>query len=334
MTNIEYNIYHIQSVLELIVMELDYAHKINYRLLIIALTKKISLIRKIVVCVKEVTDEIIIVGYKILNKFSKYLETCTPDSMTRKLQEYTYMIGNWLEPLDRAQMLKVTTLDTIDVLHVIQNYETRCFPVHQRLRLTPAWQKMGTSDPTWIFPTRKKYGQFAYCTRINRESLIRHMMLHATVDEFKSYVYDLTVLYYHFGWTSQLEAYENVVRITIETIQLTMVYYDLFPVNVFYTLLCTLIKFCKMFARKSDANSHETIGRILLKALFSLKQLMNNTQYAGFYNSLLWHIDNMFANKSYTDIEHYFQDVKGRIQACFAQVNSISIISFEDCFER
>lgn len=306
MTNIEHNQTHIDISLQLIGTELNYAEKINITLLITVLTKKMSLIRRTVESIKEEINDLLHNARYILHQFSKYLKICEPTIKKRKLREYKYAIGAWLEPLDQAQMLMVISPKKINVLHVLKNYETRCFPLHQKFRTNPLWEY------------KKK---FTYCARINRESLIRHMMLRATANEFQSYVHDLIKLYYHFGWTSQLEAYENVMRIATDAIQLTMVYPKTFPPNAFVTLLHTLVIFCKKFAKKSDANSHEAICRILLKALFSLKRLMHGTRYGKLYNYMLMHIDRMYAYKNYADVKHYFHDIRVWMRACFGQFN-------------
>ncbi|XP_012215410.1 uncharacterized protein [Linepithema humile] len=318
MTDIKGNLYHIAISLQFILMELDYANKINYILLTVALAKKMSLIRRNTEWIKEQTNEILSAICEILIKFPAYLQTHTFAVMAKKLHEYKCTIGNWLEPLDRAQMLMVIAPDTINVLHVIQDYEARCFPIHQRLR----------TNSIWIYNKR-----FTNCTRINRESLIRHMMLHATMSEFKSHVYELTELYYHFGWTSQLEAYENLVRIAAEAIQLTIVYSKTFPPNASITLLRTLVKFCKKFAKKSDANLHVAICYILLETLSSLKQLINGTQYAESYSCMLIYINNMFTNKFYTDVKHYFCNVKEWMRVCFGRLSSQRTISVEENLE-
>jgi len=257
------NVFHLQVALQFILTELDYARKIDYILLIVAMTKKMALIRKSTLCEKDEISDLLSAMWDVLYKFPEFLESRAPTSMMRKLHEYGYIIGNWLEPLDWAKMLSVN--DKINVLHVIQNYETRCFPLHQKLRVFPMWKIIKTETEMW-----QNIDKFMYCERINRESLMRHMMLHATASEFKLYVYQLTKWYYHFGWINQLEAYENVVRIATDAIHLTLLYFPMFSLNAFYALLCALVKFCEMFAENSDANSYETICRILLKALCPL----------------------------------------------------------------
>lgn len=322
MTDVEHDFIRFEIGVQFILTELNFAHHVNYMrhinyiLLIAALTKKLSLIRRSTVWAKEQVCDILSRVCYILHEFSEYRKMCIPTVQERKLREYNCTISGWLEPLDQAQMTAAIVPD-INVLHVIKNYETYCFPIHLHLRINPRWEGR-----------RKK---FTCCAYINRESFIRHMILHATADEFKSYVYGLTELYYSFGWASQLEAYENVVRITTDAIQLTMVYPKTFSPNASITLMRLLVKFCKKFAKESDASSHEAICRILLKALFSLKQLMHGTRYSVLYNYLFINIGNMFVSKSYTDIESYFRNIKEWIQACFGPRNNRRTITEGSC---
>nr|XP_012215416.1 PREDICTED: uncharacterized protein LOC105667886 isoform X7 [Linepithema humile] len=319
----EDNVNHLDIMLQnmsFIAKDFKFKNKINYILLIVAVLKKMSLIRRNTECIKGDMDETLYNARKVLRKFQRCFPTIfTYETMMSKLRDYHCTVGIWLEPLDWAQMsMIIIRLDKIDIRNVILDYEARCFPIHQRLR----------TNSIWIYNKR-----FTNCTRINRESLIRHMMLHATMREFKSLVYELTELYYHFGWTSQLEAYENLVRIAAEAIQLTIVYSKTFPPNASITLLRTLVKFCKKFAKKSDANLHYAVCCILLKTLFSLQQLINGTRYTKVYSDMLIHINNKFANKSYTDAKHYFYNVKEWMKVCFGRYNSRRIISFEKMFE-
>lgn len=294
------NYYHILSLLRSLAELIKKANKINYILLIVVLTKNMSLIRR----KNESPDEMMTIVYKILSNFPKYVETCNIIRKWKKLSEYDYTIGNWLEPIDWARMLSVINTSSFNALYMIQNYETRCFPIHQKLRIDARW-KMQTNQ-TW-------HQRFTPCVRINRESFIRHMMLHATVSEFQSFMYALTTLHYHLGWNSNLEAYENIVRIATEALQLTMVYFAMFPYNAFWALLYSLIKFCKRCAQQLPHIDHElsceAICRILLEALLSLKLLMYNTKYSKSYNSFFILVDAMFANKAYENVTSYFNKI-------------------------
>ncbi|XP_011859344.1 PREDICTED: uncharacterized protein LOC105556841 [Vollenhovia emeryi] len=161
----------------------------------------------------------------------------------------------------------------INVMGIIKAFEDRCFAVYRRLRTDPQ--------------CHPKLHDYVRSFDLNREDFIRYMILHCFQPEYEYYAYELTLIFfYHFGWENKMMAYENVIRITAEALQIALLYEDHFPKHTFTTSLYAVVQFCKIFESNMLEN-YKAIRHILLKTLSSIKLTVNRTYYRNAYDLFL-----------------------------------------------
>ncbi|XP_072750949.1 uncharacterized protein [Anoplolepis gracilipes] len=283
--------------------------KMDYPLLIIALTKKMSLIRRCEpTCLRSTIHDLINHITRILNVLF-YI----PNILTVNQQrEVIDAIDDCVEPIDRARLSPLWHILNGTVLDIIQDYERRCFAIHRRLRTDPRCE-----------PKLREYVQ---SFRLDRESFLRHMILHATEKEYHIFALELTTIFWcNFGWSNEMEAYENVLRITGEAAQLALIFHKTFPNDTFVSLIRALVNFCDQFAHiNCNTNDQQvTIRRILLKTMSSLKDTADRTCFAQIYGFLLTRIKDTLIKKSYSSIEHYFHEVDDWIDVYLVQCEGL-----------
>jgi len=161
---------------------------------------------------------------------------------------------------------------------------------------------------------------------LDQKALLRHMILHATEVEYKNFAIEMTIVSWgYFGWANKLEAYKNILDITTEAMQLALVFTDTFPKDRFITLLRALVQYCNIFShlkyrRKNQKAEDCDIAYLLSKTLFSLKKIVNETQYGKIYDNLFECIDDMYGN---SNIKDYFDDICELIDICFLRSEEI-----------
>ncbi|XP_012057735.1 PREDICTED: uncharacterized protein LOC105620869 [Atta cephalotes] len=277
-------------------------HRTNYVLLIIELIKKMSMLRKSnPVYLRSIVNNLLDRGTMILN-----LIFARPNLLTLKNQsEIMIKVNNFVEPID--QILLAPLLQKIlrgTVQDVIQNYERRCSIIYQLIYTN----SQGKSD---FF-------------KFNQKALLRHMMLHATEEEYKNFAIEMTIVSWsYFGWANELEAYENVLHITAEAMQLALIFTDTFPKDSFVSLLRALMHYCNtLLLLKHQMYNQEIFFNILSKTLFSLKSAINETQYGKIYDNLLEHINNMSVDAN-SRIKDYFRKISELIEIHFVRSEKI-----------
>ncbi|XP_071640798.1 uncharacterized protein [Temnothorax longispinosus] len=282
-------------------------HNTNYVLLIVQLTKKMSMIRK---CspryLRNTVNNLLDYGTMILNFLFITL------NLPLDNQNEIIFVNNFVEPID--QVLLVPKLQTVlrgTVRDVIQNYERRCYGTYQFLR----------ANPQFCEPNMRDY---VHSFQFDQRPLLRHMMLHATEKEYMTFAIEMTIASCaYFGWANELMAYENVLHITTEAMQLALVFTDTFPRDTFVSLLRALVQYCDLFSRlKYRRRQREQICNVLSKTLFSLKSIVSKTQYGKIYDNLLECISNM-SDESNFKVEKYFNNISELIEVYFAQSEEI-----------
>ncbi|KYN00242.1 hypothetical protein ALC62_08988 [Cyphomyrmex costatus] len=193
-----------------------------------------------------------------------------------------------VEPLDMKNgWPKMSALD------IIWEYEKRYRVIYQQLCVNPR-----------CHPTLRSYLQ---SFKLDREAFIRHMILHCVEMEYVKYMSDLTFkFWYYLGWTDEMMAYENIMRITVDVSQIVLMYFETFPKDTFVLLLFEIVQFCKNVTKRMPHDKYEVIRQILLRNLTSIKHMANRTHYRDIYNILLERIK---AVDPYLNRQQYFQAV-------------------------
>ncbi|XP_011877907.1 PREDICTED: uncharacterized protein LOC105567570 [Vollenhovia emeryi] len=257
--------------------------KTNYTRLIISLTKKMSTMRKCSpMYSRDTVNYLLDCGTRILNLIFATIDQ-TPSNWNEIIRNnhFTEPIDQILVPLQLRTMLRGTVID------VIQNYERRC-----------------------------KY-QPQHSSQLDRRAFLRHMMLHATEAEYQNFALEMTTMSSaYFGWTNELIAYETILQITTEAMQLALAYTDIFPRDTFVSLLRRLLRYCSALSCLKQKEYKEAIYDVLLKTLFALKSIVGGTQYDKMYNIFLEHIDKMYKSD---EIAVYFLNLKELIEVYFVQ---------------
>jgi len=271
-------------------------HKINFTLLIIILIKKASLLRR---ANAKFSKFAIYRRIKLINNIVQYM------SFWYKLTKEQYdMLSSscyFMEPLDLRKVWPV-----LNTLQIIKVYEKRCFFVHQRLRTDPR-----------CHPKLRSYVQ---SFNLDREAFIRHIMLHCFEKEYMALAHDLTFMFwYHFGWTDEIMAFENVMRITVDVSHIALMYLDTFPKDTFIMLLFAIVQFCWWVAKKLPRDK-QAIRCILLKTLFSMSHIVNKTHYREMYNALLKRIQDL---DPYLQRKEYFHRLRSWINMYFKECESL-----------
>jgi len=275
----------------------------NYVLLIIELTKKMSMIRKCnPIYLRSTVNNLLDRGTMILN-----LLFAPSDKLTLNNQsEIINKVNNFVEPIDQillAPMLRTILRGTVQ--DVIQNYERRL-----------ATYQLRQSN----LQCKPKLRDYVYY-QFDQKVLLHHMMLHATEEEYKNFAIEMTVVSWsYFGWANELVAYENILLITAEAMQLALIFTDTFSKDTFVSLLRALVLYCNALLRLKHqmCKNQEVFFNVLSKTLISLKSTVNETQYGKIYDNLLEQINNMRVNSN-SEITDYFRKISELIEVYFVR---------------
>ncbi|XP_011707921.1 PREDICTED: uncharacterized protein LOC105462767 isoform X2 [Wasmannia auropunctata] len=276
---------HIQSILR----RQLYTCNIKSALLVTILVKMTSLLRG---C-NTISKYILYQRVEVINDIISNLQL---NVLTEKQNNDLYAVDTCVQPLDIRKLHPGKR-----TLEIIQEYETRCLSLNERLRTNPR-----------CHPKLRSYMQ---SFDLNREAFIRHMILHSFAGEYKMYMMDLTFrFWYHLGWTNQRMAYENVMRITAEAMLIVLVYAETFYKDTFILLLYSIVNYCESVTRKMTCDKHKTIRCILLRTLSSMESIVSKTYYARMYNHLLKRIQNL-EPRLYQDLNRntYFKQIREMI---------------------
>jgi len=263
----------------------------NYVLLIIELTKKMSMIRKCnPIYPRSTVNNLLDRGTMILNLLFVPSNKLTLNNQSEIINK----VNNFVEPIDQillAPMLRTILRGTVQ--DVIQNYERRLA----------------------TYQLRQPNLQF------DQNVLLRHMMLHATEEEYKNFAIEMTIVSWsYFSWANELVAYENVLIITAEAMQLALIFTDTFSKDTFISLLRALVHYCNALLRLKHqmCKNQEVLFNVLSRTLISLKSTVNETQYGKIYDNLLEQINNMRVNSN-SEITDYFHKISELIEVYFVR---------------
>ncbi|XP_011065182.1 PREDICTED: uncharacterized protein LOC105152521 [Acromyrmex echinatior] len=195
------------------------------------------------------------------------------------------MHSNSIEPLEMKYLFPITT----NTIEIIQEYEKRCFVMHQHLR----------TDRRCYFKLRNYVQSF----KLDRESFIRHMILYCFKIENEIYGVTLTFIFFrYYGWANEMIAYENIMQISAEALQIALMNIESFSKNTFIMLLHSIIDFSNTVENFMPDNQEE-IHRILLKTLSSIKNVIGEKRYKLMHDFLLKYI--YVENQSYLTERKY-----------------------------
>ncbi|XP_018302740.1 uncharacterized protein [Mycetomoellerius zeteki] len=259
---------HIHNIVE----KKIYTHRTNFTHLIVILITKASLLRKF----NSIFSKFVIykLGVKLVNNIITDL-LYFPNAPLNVDYKTIRLSSCHLEPLDIKK-----TQPMMNTLKIIQEYERRCLFVHRRLRTDPR-----------CHPKLRSYVQ---SFKLDREAFIRHMMLHCFEKEYIVVANEMTFIYwYEFGWTDEMMAYENIMRITADASQVALMYLDTFPKHTFIMLLYAIVKFARSVTRNMTSDNHKTICYNLLRTLSSINTIVSKTYYGKMYDLWLKRIQNI-----------------------------------------
>ncbi|XP_014467269.1 PREDICTED: uncharacterized protein LOC106740594 [Dinoponera quadriceps] len=126
------------------------------------------------------------------------------------------------------------------------------------------------------------------------------MILHATDAEFRTNCLDITTKYwFFFGWLDELNAYDNITRITMEAIRITIEYPEDMPCDGFSTLLLNCMRFTQVFAEHPKAECQaDRILRVLLNNMYFVLRSTRLTQRWKAYDVLIKELELVMTSKT------------------------------------
>ncbi|XP_012532210.1 uncharacterized protein LOC105834346 isoform X2 [Monomorium pharaonis] len=295
-----------------------YSDRTNYVLLIIQLIKRMSALRKYnPLFFRSTVNNLLNRGTMIL-----HLLFTTPGLLTtNNRNEIVNKVNNFVQPIDQI-LLAHTPYQIIKrgtVRDVIQNYERRCFTTYQLLRDS-------TADPQCKLEMKDQFDVHSF--QLDQKALLRHMILHASEKEYEVFANEMIFSSSYFGWTNELVAYENVLHITAEAMQLVLIFTDIFPKDTFISLLRALVRYCNVFVclKHWRCENQKAIYSFFSKLLFSLKSTVNETHYGKMYNDLLTLADDTCVNSNY-EITDYFCKISNLLETYCVQFEEIKSAS-------
>jgi len=246
-----------------IVVEELFTYRTNFVRLITALLKTSSLLRR---C------------HKIFPKCKVYKKILCINSIVWYLQSYEGLTDEHRDTiyLSGVEPLEMNKLRPVNMLKMIQEYEKRCFVVYQQLHWDPRCP-----------PKLRNYVQ---SFKLDREAFIRHMILHSCEDEYVLFGQRFMSFFYHFDWADNMIAYENIMRISAETLQIVLMYVAKFSGNTFTAILLAMVEFTKKVERIVKPSNRKEVRRFLLKILFSMIHIINRTSYSSAYRLMVYYV--------------------------------------------
>ncbi|KYN28396.1 hypothetical protein ALC57_02123 [Trachymyrmex cornetzi] len=301
--SMDYVLSHVQS----IVQRMLCTKKTKFIVLVIVLIKKASLLRRL-----DSTYSIFQISRWI--KSINVIVECLYFSNALELTEHYILHMSitdqyHVEPLDMTKVCR-----EMNTLNIIREYEKRCFVVYRQLRIDPR-----------CHPELRNYVQ---SLSLDREAVIRHMILHCVEEEYMKFMRDLILIFwYYLGWTDEMMAYENIMRITIDVSQIALMFCGIFPKDTFVMLLFGIVNLSKKVVKNLPLDKYEAIRCILLKTFSSMSHMANRTQYRDSYNDLLKYIQNV---DPYMSRRNYFRTISFEILAFLEICESLEPVLYTD----
>lgn len=248
-----------------------------------------------------------------------HLLFATPELLTmNNRNEIVNKVNNFVEPIDQILMAFTRSINRGTVRDVIQNYERRCLTTYELLR-----DGSSTANPQCKSEMKDQFDVHSF--ELDQKALLRHMMLHASEKEYELFTIEMTIISWsYFGWANELVAYENVLHITAEAMQLALMFTDTFPKDTFVSLLRALVRYCNIFIRLEHqvCKNPEAICSSFSEVLFSLKSTVNETHYGEMYGDLLKIVNDMCVN-SHSEIIDYFRTINELLEIYCVQSEKI-----------
>ncbi|XP_018338604.1 PREDICTED: uncharacterized protein LOC108746370 [Trachymyrmex septentrionalis] len=261
------------------------------------------------------------INYKtFITKVLDY-QMMTADDVINELY-IPYLISDYIEEVSmdndqfRVEPLDITKAwRQMNALNIIREYEKRYIVVYRQLRVDSR-----------CHPELRKYVQ---SFSLDREVFIRHMILHCIGEEYATFMCDLIVkFWYYLGWTDEMMAYENIMRITIDVSQIALTYMEMFPKDTFIMLLFAIVHLSRNIAKNLPLDKYKAIRRILLKTFSSMSHMANRTQYRDSYNDLLKYIQEV---DPYMSRQNYFKTIFHKIITFLEICEPLESCLYENC---
>lgn len=167
-----------------------------------------------------------------------------------------------IEPLDKAAFSPLLYLVQKNVLSIVEDYARRCYAVRRK-------HKLMRRDIKEIY-------NFVDNVRLQKEDFVRHMMLHAIEIEYQENCLDLITKYwFFFGWLDEIDAFDNVTRITMEAVRVGLEYPGNVPFDNFRELLKNCMQLSDMLSLQKMQGQADKMMYILLK---NMSLVLESTQ--------------------------------------------------------
>ncbi|XP_033207591.1 uncharacterized protein LOC117167080 isoform X2 [Belonocnema kinseyi] len=255
--------------------------------MVIAIAKRISCLRKDTSLPKYVNGEILCLLFRVIEVFIR------DQSRWFNLEKKIAIISSisvYIEPIDRPYFSSLwhLTKQGIDVRDIMEDYERRCFIVMNEVK------NQGVSERL-----RSCLGDFSFLN----EDFLRHLILRSTELEYAKYGTEIVLLNWDiFGWKSELDAFDQFVRITIEACLLCLEFSDVSSPQSFPFLIKCLSRLSKSIFKLNVTKTYESIHNSLTQSIKRLDHHIKNSQYSDFYQNFLTSVNNISCKNSLVEI--------------------------------
>ncbi|KAG7200541.1 hypothetical protein KM043_001102 [Ampulex compressa] len=245
----------------------------NTKELIVSLARRMASLRRNSSLLKYTSSEIFSQIVRILEYFleirANALDQTTRRSILRGIEAL-------VEPVDKIHFSHLWHLlpHGASVLDIVEDYERRCCFVTNRIKEDASFSE----------------GLRSYLSDVSllREDFLRHLISRTTELEFQKVACEVTIMYWFmFGWENEMEAYDHLLRLTMETCSLTLEYPSAFPRDSFAFLLSCLLRFCRDFVRLESLKDTEVIYRSTIRNVRSLEESVRSTRYKSLFTDVL-----------------------------------------------
>ena len=242
-----------------------------------AIVKKMSYLRKDVNLPKYVNGEILCLLIRVVHLFMENKSSwCNAD----KKQSVINGISIYLEPIDRPYFCSLwhLTKQGVDIRDIMEDYERRCFIAMNKVKDQGITERL-----------RSHLDDFSFLN----EDFLRHFILRSTEPEYTKFGTDIVLLYFNdLKWQSEMEAFDNFIRITIEGCLLCLEFPDVSSPQSFPFLIKCLSRLSKSIFKLDVPETHKSIYQSLNTNIMKLDNSIENSQYSDSYRTFLISINN------------------------------------------
>ncbi|XP_014467381.1 PREDICTED: uncharacterized protein LOC106740647 isoform X2 [Dinoponera quadriceps] len=253
---------------------------------------------------------------ELVSQLLRVLRKCVGKQHLMTVEQKRLVLNTLLphiEPLDKAAFRPLLYMMQRNVLTIVDDYARRCHSVRAKYKLA----RREHSD-IWHF-----LGNI----QLKKQDFIRHMLLHATDAEFRTNCLDITTKYwFFFGWLDEFDAYDNVTRITMEAIRITIEYPEEMPCDGFSTLLSNCMRFTQVFAEHPKAKGQaERILRVLLNNMHFVLRSTRLTQRWKAFDVLIKELELVMTSKTTSLLADFLNEVAKFIKDMICCMNDNQI---------